>query len=548
MAVKAHQAGAFQHSFLSRVPRPLYKASKARVQLVAGKGHDEALPAVVSVKKSAKGCAVVILRDPALVERCVFQRVAVVDGVCVELRRHTRRSKEEAEGEEVDTPVGIFVAWGTRVERKVPVSEEGLEEYFNSLEGSPTPDGLVTTPPFAEGHVCFPLASETFATLAFNIAEEVADTEEILSSIYCGREAIQALWEAKGRLDSLWSRSPPPMARSLMLRVARSQLFPHSGEGGQEHENRAGDKLAELSQIVGLLDGVPHGSAFLDLCGGPGAWSQHLLGHTELALRGFGFTLKAGAGADGDWQAEGKDEWYGGLYDHPDWTALWGADGTGDLLKLGNLENCVAALGEDKVFLCVADGGFSDDTIPPNLLELYFYRLFLAELYMAASCLKPGGRFVCKLYTTFSAATAGILFLATRLFDSVHIVKPMSSRVTGPERYLAATGFRENAETPLIRAALGRSHNLGGGASPLVKPLLTPAVSYHELMRDCTFTFTMIAMVTTLCDRQATALNAVVDRANYLEDMAMSSATCTEAFTRPAAPRRPMEKDNSEEN
>ena len=42
-----------------------------------------------------------------------------------------------------------------------------------------------------------------------------------------------------------------------MSRVARAQLFPHSGEGGREHENRAGDKLAELASAVGLMDGVP---------------------------------------------------------------------------------------------------------------------------------------------------------------------------------------------------------------------------------------------------------------------------------------------------
>merc|ERR1711988_1717022 len=256
------------------------------------------------------------------------------------------------------------------------------------------------------------------------------------------------------------------------------------GNGGKEHENRAGDKLAEISELTDLLDGIPSGSAFLDLCGGPGAWSQHLLEKKDMALRGFGFTLKANAGGADDWKAQEKDEWYDDLYQHPNWTALWGADGTGDLLKLGNLEHCVKQLAREQVLLCVADGGFSEDSIPQNLLELYFYRLFLAELLTAVSCLSQGGKFVCKLYTSFSSSTAALLFLTTRLFDSVEVVKPRSSKATGPERYLVADGFRENGETMAIQSSLARAHAVGGGASPLVTPLLTPLVSVDSLSQD----------------------------------------------------------------
>lgn len=211
----------------------------------------------------------------------------------------------------------------------------------------------------------------------------------------------------------------------------------------KDHENRAGDKLAELCAAVGLLDGVPRGSCFLDLCGGPGAWSQHLLGQGELDLHGFGFTLRTDAGDAEDWQAQDKDQWYPELCSDRRWKALWGADGSGDLLKPGNLEHCVQQLQkEGGCFLCVADGGFSDKAIPPNQLELYFYRLLLGELLMACSCLRAGGRFVCKMYTTLSPATTALLYLTSRVFERTSIVKPMSSRVTGPERYLVAVGFR----------------------------------------------------------------------------------------------------------
>jgi len=272
----------------------------------------------------------------------------------------------------------------------------------------------------------------------------------------------------------------------------------------------------------------------LDLCGGPGAWSQHLLAKTDLALRGFGFTLKADAGAADDWKAQAKDEWYDDLYQHRNWTALWGADGTGDILKPGNVEHCVRQLAKEQVLLCVADGGFSDDAIPQNLQELYFYRLFLAELLTAVSCLSAGGKFVCKLYTSFSASTAALLFLATRLFNAVEIVKPVTSKATGPERYLVASGFIDGPESSAIEAALARAHALGGGASPLVTPLLTPIVEADHLAQDQEFTKSMQAMVSALCERQTQALNAVVDRAVFLENMAMDCAVCTDPWSRPA--------------
>merc|ERR1740117_418977 len=485
-------------AFLMNVPRPSVNQIKTLVSEVG-------LPAVISVKKGRAGCAVVLLRDADVVERCVAQRVAVVDGVCLEMTRHTKnKHKAREEGEEAP-PAGIFCAWGVRVERRFPVSTEGLEEFFNSLPGKVTPQGLVAQPPFQESHLSFPLTSEAFAPLSFDIRIAPADEDALLSSSHCEETKIRGLMAAKDRLDALWEKPPPPVARSLIQRIARSQLFPHSGTGGQEHENRAGDKLAELSAVTELLDDIPAGAAFLDLCGGPGAWSQHLLGQHELALRGFGFTLKAGAVGDADdWQADSKDDWYPDLHAHPDLTALWGSDGTGDLLKPGNLAHAAKQLANEQVLLCVADGGFSDREIPKGLLELYFYRLLLAA----------------------------------RMFESVEIVKPMSSRATGPERYLVASGFRDDHESAIIQAALERSHALGDGASPMVTPLLTPPVTAATMARDQTFSASMTAMVTNMCERQTQALNAVVDRADFLEDTAMEAATCSDPFSQTAIDRR----------
>ncbi|CAK8999951.1 unnamed protein product [Durusdinium trenchii] len=488
--------------------------------------HDvsEPLPVVSVRKMAAKGCAIVLLRDEKVMELALRMAVAVVDGVCVELRRHSRRSKRD-EGDEL----GIFVAWGHRVERRATVSEEGLEAYFNGLAKVSYPAALDVQPPFQETLLMFPLSSSQ--SLDLKRPELASATHDLLLQGPHGRpDLVQMLWDAKAQLDELWNKPPPPKARSVMQRVARDQLFPHSKEeqkerSGKSYENRAGEKLEELAQAVGLLKDIPRNARFLDLCGGPGAWSQYLL---ALGFQGFGFTLRSGVGHDGDWQAEEKDDWYPELLRHPKWSALWGADGTGDLLKPENLRNASRSIERTGgVSICVADGGFSDKAIPANLLELYFYRLFLAEILTAANCLLPGGRFVCKLYTTFSAATSSLLFLVTRLFADVRIVKPMTSRVAGPERYLYASGFRSSNEVKAIRQALWSCHSYADGQSPLQLPLLTPLVNLTD-GADAKFLSQLQEMVSTLSIRQSTALRSIRHRAEDLERMALDVARQSE--------------------
>merc|ERR1712093_809462 len=123
----------------------------------------------------------------------------------------------------------------------------------------------------------------------------------------------------------------------------------------------------------------------------------------------------------------------------------------------------------------------------------------------------------------------------------------MSSKVTGPERYLVGAGFRDDAQTAAICSALSRSHALGAGASPLTTPLLTPAVPAESLQQDRTFSASLKHMVTEMCERQTRALNAVVDRADFLEDMAMGCAVCTDPWARPASTsyeRKDKDKEN----
>merc|ERR1712125_191100 len=91
---------------------------------------------------------------------------------------------------------------------------------------------------------------------------------------------------------------------------------------------------------------------------------------------------------------------------------------------------------------------------------------------------------------------------------------------------------RSSKEVAVVLRAMQRAHGLVGGASPLLTPLLSPMVSADELTRDSIFTEAARAMGSQLCERQQTALNAVVDRAEFPERMALDVAEALEANQR----------------
>ena len=98
------------------IPSPLRQTSQLRAS--AKEFVPQAQRPVLSVRKMGhRGCAIVLLRDEAPVSLAERLAVAVIDGVCVELRRHKRE-------------LGVFVAWGHRVERKASVSEEALAKWL----------------------------------------------------------------------------------------------------------------------------------------------------------------------------------------------------------------------------------------------------------------------------------------------------------------------------------------------------------------------------------------------------------------------------------
>jgi hypothetical protein len=132
----------------------------------------------------------------------------------------------------------------------------------------------------------------------------------------------------------------------------RDTLYPLDRKGSSRFWNRAGDKLMQLVESVELLTSL-RSTTFIDVCGGPGAFTQLILRYKRLRqqrsppravhctdsahaatsplprtrlgkqpCRGYGMTLRMP-------NTPKSDAWYPMLENDPNFTISFGVDGTG---------------------------------------------------------------------------------------------------------------------------------------------------------------------------------------------------------------------------
>jgi len=201
--------------------------------------------------------------------------------------------------------------------------------------------------------------------------------------------------------------------------------------------------------------------SFADLCGAPGGFSEYILWRCRSfgmsSCLGFGMSL-IGTNEQGRglvWKLQ--DEAYNdnrGMYSQ--YRICSGVDGSGDIYQWQNVEHLQRMIQSDaaittntdnshsgKVHLVVADGGFDSQRDAENQAELA-QKMVVCEVAAALLLLRPGGRLVLK---TFGAQTDVIRAVMQHLFfafDSLVLVKPITSRPASAERYLVCAGFHGN--------------------------------------------------------------------------------------------------------
>jgi cap1 methyltransferase len=250
----------------------------------------------------------------------------------------------------------------------------------------------------------------------------------------------ETLWSTKSALDRI------PEAVYFALRDA---TFPINVPG-VGRTNRDSLKLDETLQAAGVwehLTGLaaaqprkPAELCFVDLCGGPGSFSQvlfHKCSRGKLALSGVGMTLKEFHTAKYD-----RSEWFNDLIRNKKFMATFGTDGTGNVNKTENLHALRSIVKNMPVRLVVSDGNVDLPFDLANFQETLHARLIFSQWLAALLVLKPTGCMVLKLVDMFSPFTRSVVYLSSFLFRRLQIVKPRHSRAVNSARFLVGIDFQ----------------------------------------------------------------------------------------------------------
>lgn len=201
----------------------------------------------------------------------------------------------------------------------------------------------------------------------------------------------------------------------------------------------------KLWEILKMFEGrlLPHKSSIKSahVCEGPGGFVECMMDWTtrylpEVFTEMHGMTLMSKDRVVPCWKL-GKNKMA-----HSNVRLHTGADHTGDVYNIANIDHFIEAIGgEGTCDLVTGDGGF-DVKANFNQVESILERLLISEVYIAIRACKIGGSFVVKVFDSFTETTMNLLWLVKQLFAEVYIVKPLTSRPANSERFVVAMGFR----------------------------------------------------------------------------------------------------------
>ncbi|KAF9585508.1 FtsJ methyltransferase domain-containing protein 2 [Lunasporangiospora selenospora] len=277
--------------------------------------------------------------------------------------------------------------------------------------------------------------------------------ESIDFNMFCSEEIVRNLTDNKRKLGQVPQE---------MFNRARQRCNPYELVASSVFMNRASVKIASMDSQLALTapKEYPHPGnheekidpklfRFADLCAGPGGFSEYLLWRMNTwgeSVRGWAMTLR------GDLDLT-LDRFHKDAMARESLRVHYGADSTGNILKEENIRAFVEFIEKETfglgVGLVVADGGISvdgDEAAQENLLQ----RLILCQILTMFMILQKGGDFVVKVFDIFTPVTAGLIWILSRHFEKICVVKPLTSRPMNSERYVVCRRLLERRPASAI--------------------------------------------------------------------------------------------------
>lgn len=119
----------------------------------------------------------------------------------------------------------------------------------------------------------------------------------------------------------------------------------------------------------------------------------------------------------------------------------FGADNTGNLYNVDNIDYLESKLGAQSIDFITADGGF-DFSADFNGQEETSLRLILCEILAALKLQGNNGAFVLKVFDMFQENTLKAIQILSECYETTYIIKPLTSRPANSEKYILCTGFK----------------------------------------------------------------------------------------------------------
>ncbi|KAJ3215919.1 FtsJ methyltransferase domain-containing protein 2 [Clydaea vesicula] len=265
--------------------------------------------------------------------------------------------------------------------------------------------------------ICFTLESSESLDVNFEKLLSIK-TEKFLEldfSIFSDKNDLNELLKLKETLSKIPSH---------IFQINRKKANPTEFCSVSIFQNRSAVKLANLDYALINFRRKYNFNSFLDLCSGPGGFTEYLYWRVGFNLKGLGITLK------------GVQDFKPPL--HPNFKPFYGKDGTGDI----TVEQNFLALSEfDQFDFVLADGGVACDEDKGNQEE-HVKQLILCEIISAFITLRKDGDFLLKLFDALTPFTVELIYLLHKSFQKISLIKPVSSRPSNSEKYIYCEKFK----------------------------------------------------------------------------------------------------------
>ena len=92
-------------------------------------------------------------------------------------------------------------------------------------------------------------------------------------------------------------------------------------------------------------------------------------------------------------------------------------------------------------------GGCKFEQIPENLREQSVFEEIFEQILYATKCQSKGGCLILKFFETYSIISIKLFIILQELYETVNIIKPLTSDISNTEKFVVCENFKLNKDT-----------------------------------------------------------------------------------------------------